>query len=477
MRFLGIKAITALFAAGLLATGCGEDEKYNTDYQWLALSQATEKWDGSACNQLYTLKEEQLTDTVIKLTVSLYQNQTASQDCTADIVIAKDSLAKAISLSGNGGKYDVYKNALLMDDSYYQLSSTQITLKAGEAQSAPVDVTIHREKLLKDPVRTENENAIFVLPIQIVNSSSYKVNEVVNTLMLMFQLPQIDPTQPDMTDPKPEVDGMKLIWHDEFNGTGAPDPSVWGLEEGFQRNNELQWYQKEGNAEMDGNGNMVFIAKRERVKNPNYVAGSGDWKKNREYAEYTSASMNTSGKFVFKYGRLLCRAKIPTDLGAWPAIWTCGNWWEWPLNGEIDLLEYYLVNGKPSIHANFCWGSDTRWSGTWKSYNRPLEEFVAKDPEWTNKYHIWRMDWDENYLRLYLDDELLNEVDLRTTVNGSGGGAPEGGYQNPFSNNYEGFGAYVWLNLAVGANGGDPSDTEFPMKYYVDYVRVYQLDK
>lgn len=140
-------------------------------------------------------------------------------------------------------------------------------------------------------------------------------------------------------------------------------------------------------------------------------------------------------------------------------------------------MEYYLVNGKPSIHANFCWGSDTRWVGTWQSYNRPLEEFVAKDADWANKYHIWRMDWDENYLRLYLDDELLNEIDLRTTVNGSGGGAPEGGYQNPFSNDYEDFGAYIWLNLAVGANGGDPSETEFPMKYYVDYVRVYQLDK
>lgn len=45
------------------------------------------------------------------------------------------------------------------------------------------------------------------------------------------------------------------------------------------------------------------------------------------------------------------------------------------------------------------------------------------------------------------------------------------------SNDYEDFGAYIWLNLAVGANGGDPSETEFPMKYYVDYVRVYQLDK
>lgn len=128
-------------------------------------------------------------------------------------------------------------------------------------------------------MRTENENAIFVLPIQIVNSSSYKVNEVVNTLMLMFQLPQIDPTQPDVTDPKQEIDGMKLVWHDEFNGSGAPDPDKWVLEEGFQRNQELQWYRKEGNAEMDGKGNMVFIAKKERVQNPNYEKGSGDWKK------------------------------------------------------------------------------------------------------------------------------------------------------------------------------------------------------
>ena len=258
--------------------------------------------------------------------------------------------------------------------------------------------------------------------------------------MLMFQLPQLDPTKPDMTDPKQEIDGMSLVWNDEFNGTGAPDPAKWGLEEGFQRNQELQWYKKEGNAEMDGNGNMVFIAKRERVANPNYEAGSSDWKKNRQYAEYTSASMNSSGKFEFKYGRLLVRAKIPTDLGAWPAIWTCGNWWEWPLNGEIDLLEYYLVDGKPSLHANFCWGSDTRWSGKWQSYNRPLEEFTAKDPQWAEKYHIWRMDWDEEYLRLYIDDELMNEIALSQTVNGSGGdGSLEGAYQNPFSNDYEGF--------------------------------------
>jgi adenine specific DNA methylase Mod len=95
----------------------------------------------------------------------LYQNQTASQDCTADVVVAKDSLSKAIALSEKGGIYDVYRNALLMSDEYFEISSTKVTLKAGETQSAPFEVTIHREKLLKDPVRTENENGNVVSSI------------------------------------------------------------------------------------------------------------------------------------------------------------------------------------------------------------------------------------------------------------------------------------------------------------------------
>ena len=122
-----------------------------------------------------------------------------------------------------------------------------------------------------------------------------------------------------------------------------------------------------------------------------------DWKKNREYAEYTSSCLITKD-YRFRKGRMLVRAKIPTAMGAWPAIWTTGgstdSWcWEWPLGGEIDLLEYYLVNGKPSVHANVCWGSDTRWNGKWQSYNRPVAEFIAKDKDWGKKYHIWRMDW------------------------------------------------------------------------------------
>lgn len=329
------------------------------------------------------------------------------------------------------------------------------------------------------------------------------INSKTNTLMLLFNVTYVESAEdekgpeyvPDPNDaPETTEEGLVLKFHDEFNGTGEPDWNVWRWEEGFQRNQELQWYQKENAICKDGA--LIITGKEERVKNTNYEAGSSDWKKNREYAEYTSSCLITKD-YRFRKGRMLVRAKIPTAMGAWPAIWTTGgstdSWcWEWPLGGEIDLLEYYLVNGKPSVHANVCWGSDTRWNGKWQSYNRPVAEFIAKDKDWGKKYHIWRMDWcldeDENTLRLYLDDELMNEIkDLKATTGNGSGGLDDwwrGSYRNPYldegnnagKENDEGFGQCIWLNLALGSNGGEPDLSKFPLEYHVDYVRVYQFE-
>lgn len=457
--------------------GCSDDDGYkgNLDLSLLCVTQAREAWNGAECNVTKTLNNDD-TQLVFDLNVSLYQNRKAGSDVTVDLIVDQDSLTKTINRVDEGGIYEKYKNAVAFPADYYSLSDNKLTMKAGETKSEKITVTVNASKLLTDAVRNENENAFFALPLRIKNSTGHQINDKVDFLMLMVQLPQIDPTQPDPTEPKQKIEGMKLVWNDEFNGTGAPDTDKWSFETGFARNQELQWYQS-NNAECV-DGALVITGKKERVRNPNYQSGSSDWKKNREYAEYTSSSMTTSKSFNFKYGRMLVRAKIPTGMGAWPAIWTVGNWWEWPLGGEIDILEYYLVGGVPAIHANACWGSDTRWSGKWDSYNRPLSEFVAKDSQWKNKYHIWRMDWDEEYIRLYLDDELLNEIDLSTTRNGGGGESwLEGRYENPFSNSYSGFGQYILLNLAIGSNGGTPDADAFPMNYYVDYVRVYQYEE
>lgn len=261
--------------------------------------------------------------------------------------------------------------------------------------------------------------------------------------------------------------GMRLVWSDEFDTDGRPSKD-WTYEQGFQRNQEAQWYQRQNAYVKDGC--LVIEGRREHRRNPNYMAGSNDWRTNREFIEYTSSSLTTRLSQQFLYGRFEIRAKIPTATGAWPAIWLLGNKWEWPQNGEIDIMEYYIKNGKPSILANACWGSDQRWNAVWDSEVIPFTHFMDKDPEWTDKFHVWRMDWDEHYIRIYLDDELLNEIDLSKTQNGGYGGNRE----NPFANRLPGFKHYLLLNLALGGNGGEPDISQFPLRYYIDYVRVYQ---
>jgi beta-glucanase (GH16 family) len=255
----------------------------------------------------------------------------------------------------------------------------------------------------------------------------------------------------------------KLVWADEFDKDGAPNAEYWNYEKGFVRNNEAQWYQPENAVDKDGI--LTIFAKKEQVKNPDYQADSRNWRKKREFAEITAASIKTNGKKEFQYGRFEVRAKIPTAGGSWPAIWTLGNKYPWPSNGEIDIMEYYRIKDVPHILANAAWGSDMAGNAKWDSAKIPFTHFTDKDAAWADKFHIWRMDWDEKYIKLYLDNELLNTVNLSETQNGT-----IGENTNPFQQPH-----YVLLNLAIGGdNGGTPDLSAFPLKYEIDYVRVYQ---
>jgi hypothetical protein len=90
-----------------------------------------------------------------------------------------------------------------------------------------------------------------------------------------------------------------------------------------------------------------------------------------------------------------------------------------------------------------------------------------KDADWSTAFHVWRMDWDERAIVLSVDGEQLNEVPLSRTVN------QDGSALNPFHQPQ-----YLLLNLAIGGTlGGDPSQTAFPSRFEVDYVRVYQATR
>lgn len=120
-------------------------------------------------------------------------------------------------------------------------------------------------------------------------------------------------------------DNWRLIWSDEFNTDGAYNADTWEPERGFVRNHEAQWYQGE-NAFCE-NGCLVIEARKEKKKNPYYTKNTPrqDWKRSREYIEYTSASLTTRRSFSFTYGRMEVKAKIPIAGGSWPAIWLLGK--------------------------------------------------------------------------------------------------------------------------------------------------------
>lgn len=257
----------------------------------------------------------------------------------------------------------------------------------------------------------------------------------------------------------PVLPGWRLVWNDEFDRDGAPDPAKWGFERGFERNEELQWYQPQ-NAFVKG-GHLVIEARRERVPNPGYQEGGKDWRQKRAFAEYTSACVITKGLHQWTYGRFEIRARIDVQIGMWPAIWTLGVDRHWPDNGEIDLMEYYRIKGTGHILANACWGSAKQWQAVWNSRKIPFTHFTDKDKDWASRFHTWRMDWNAEEVRLLLDDELLNTIDVAKARNADG--------FLPFRQPH-----YLLLNLAIGQQGGDPTTATFPARYEIDHVRVYQ---
>ena len=239
-----------------------------------------------------------------------------------------------------------------------------------------------------------------------------------------------------------------LVWSDEFDGPSL-NRDFWDFEHGYVRNKEYQWYQEDNIGFEDGT--LVIEARYDSL------------------AEHsiTASSINTRRHFDFLYGQMEVRAKIPAVMGSWPAIWTLGKKYPWPSCGEIDVMEYYQIKGIPHILANAAWGGEERWGAVWNSKRIPYSHFLEKDAAWGEKFHTWLMDWTPEYIRIYLDGELLNDIDISETVNGE-----RGGNENPFHTPQ-----YILLNLAIGGtNGGEPDLAQFPLRYIIDYVRVYKTE-
>ncbi len=241
--------------------------------------------------------------------------------------------------------------------------------------------------------------------------------------------------------------GFKLIFNENFKNLDN-----WNFEEGFVRNHEFQYYTKNNHVLNNG---ITMICKKEKVVNKNYKKDSNDWRCEDKFANYTSCSINTKDKFSFLYGHMEVKAKIPCEKGAWPAIWMLGAVEEYPYCDEIDVMEKYEIDGEPSILANFMCSFDGSY--LWSTKYKSLELFQSIDKDWANKFHIWSVDWTKDYMNIYIDDILINSIDSKNIAGNK--------FKKPL---------YILLNLAIGQKGTKPNDEDLPLKYIIEYVKVWQ---
>lgn len=235
---------------------------------------------------------------------------------------------------------------------------------------------------------------------------------------------------------------MKLVWSDEFNTPGAPDPAKWTYEEGYLRNKEAQFYTRRKENVRIENGRLVIEARKD------------DW----EGKPVTSGSITTRGLHSWTYGKIEVRAKIPTGRGTWPAIWMLGDDIRtvgWPRCGEIDIMEN--VGFDPErIHGTVHTGDLNHTKNTHKGGSILV-------PKVWEEFHTYGIVWNEDKIVFTFDGKpyFTFENDKAENVG-----------TWPFDKPH-----FLIINLAIGGGWGGQKGIDeaiYPSRYEIDWVRIYQ---
>ncbi|WP_030418989.1 glycoside hydrolase family 16 protein [Streptomyces sp. NRRL F-5065] len=241
-----------------------------------------------------------------------------------------------------------------------------------------------------------------------------------------------------------------VTFSDTFDGPAgaAVDSAKWQLETGDNVNNHERQYYTSGtrNAALDGQGHLVITARRENPSDHQCWYGT---------CQYTSARLNTAGRFTAQYGHVEARMKVPRGQGMWPAFWMLGHdlgQVGWPDSGEIDVMEN--VGFEPStVHGTIHGPGYSGADGIGAGYTLPGGQAFA------DGFHTFAVDWAPGSITWSVDGNVYQ----RRTPADLGG--RQWAFDKPF---------FLILNLAVGGYWpGDPDgSTSFPQTLVVDHVSV-----
>ncbi len=276
--------------------------------------------------------------------------------------------------------------------------------------------------------------------------------------------------------------GWTLVWSDEFDGAGAPDPRYWGHEVNCfgGGNNEQQCYTDRPVNSFVRDGALHIVAREERFNGPAFQDEDPRYPGPNITRNYTSARLRTRDKVDWKYGRIEVRAQLPGGPGMWPAIWMLPTDWVyggWPSSGEIDVVEAVnLPRGDypgwgTVIHGTLHYGLD--WP-QWE--NHGFTHVMDVNP--ADGFHTYSIEWEPDEIRWYVDDVHYQTQRSEGWYNyiwqGQGKGFGVANPRAPFDQRF-----HLLLNVAVGGDWPGPPDRNWDSdrEMVVDYVRLYQCDE
>lgn len=240
-------------------------------------------------------------------------------------------------------------------------------------------------------------------------------------------------------------DAWRLVWADEFDRDGLPDPGRWVQETGAHGwgNRERQLYTRgrAENARVEG-GRLVIEARRDH----------------HDGHEYSSARLNSTA--AWRYGRVEVTARLPSGRGTWPAIWMLHEAFldggaSWPDAGEIDIMEH-VGHAPDVIHASVHTKAFNHVARTQKTAT--VRVAGARDA-----FHVYGLEWSETRITASVDGKEYFRFDRP-----AGATAAEWPFDRPFR---------LLLNLAVGGTWGGAEGVDeaiWPQRLEIDAVRVYQ---
>lgn len=251
----------------------------------------------------------------------------------------------------------------------------------------------------------------------------------------------------------PDLPGWQLFWHDEFDGTSLNTTNWTALTRQDQNNEEKEYYTP--SQVSVANGNLQITATNQPLGNKQYRSGL------------------ITSNMLFGQGRIEARIDLPTTQGMWPAFWMNPNQVQWPLGGEIDIMEN--KGSEPTIVSSaFHWQQNP---GQCCSQHFSLANRYPSNTggpvNYTTGFHTYAAEWDKNpttnanEIRFYVDNVLSFRVDENAAPNPPNTPGMSDANFTTAKN--------IILNLAVGGQfGGDPNGTTvWPQTMLVDYVRVW----